>query len=331
MNKITIKDIARMLSVSISTVSRALADHPDISEETKIRVRSVAERFNYLPNLHARFFRKKNTKMIALILPDFNRFFIPDLIEGIENVVETFGYRLIIFQSKNQYEVEADIIKYCLSWVVEGVLISLSENTTSLDHLKILKDSQIPVVILDKILHSADYSTVTINDYAAAYEATRSILEKGRHNVLGIFGHENLSITKDRFEGFSAAMKDHGLLCTEHNYLKINHIKILNHILKAKTSSQNYNGLFIMTDELLVQSLSHFLSMGLQIPRDLSIVSISDGTSPYFLYPNISHIFHSGYRIGNAASQLLFDSILDGKTAVEHVVENTNLIDLGSH
>ncbi|MBK7008646.1 MAG: LacI family DNA-binding transcriptional regulator [Saprospiraceae bacterium] len=180
MNKITIKDIAKMLSVSVSTVSRALADHPDISDETKTRVKEVAQKFNYLPNLHARFFRKKNTRMIALILPEFNRFFIPDLIKGIQQYADVQGYKLIIFQSGNQYETEAEIIKYCLSWVVEGVLISLSDDTGSLDHLKILKDSKIPVVLLDKVMTSKEYPTVTIDGFDAAYTATSAILQRGR-------------------------------------------------------------------------------------------------------------------------------------------------------
>ncbi|MBK8849307.1 MAG: LacI family DNA-binding transcriptional regulator [Saprospiraceae bacterium] len=330
MNKITIKDIAKMLSVSVSTVSRALADHPDISDETKTRVKEVAQKFNYLPNLHARFFRKKNTRMIALILPEFNRFFIPDLIKGIQQYADVQGYKLIIFQSGNQYETEAEIIKYCLSWVVEGVLISLSDDTGSLDHLKILKDSKIPVVLLDKVMTSKEYPTVTIDGFDAAYTATSAILQRGRKNILGVFGHENLSITKDRFKGFIAALEDHGVPETEHAYLKIRNIQHARSLLTEKTSCTHYDGLFFMTDELLVHGMNHFLKMGFQIPKDLSIVAISDGTSPHFLFPPVSHIFHSGYQIGKSACQLLIHHIQDEDLEVRHLLEGTNLIDLGS-
>lgn len=319
-----------MLSVSVSTVSRALSDHPDISLETKTRVREVAQKFNYLPNLHARFFRKKNTRMIALILPEFNRFFIPDLIKGIQQYADALGYKLIIFQSGNQFETEAEIIKYCLSWVVEGVLISLSDDTGSLDHLKILKDSKIPVVLLDKVMSSPEYPTVTIDGYEAAYTATSAILRRDRKNILGVFGHENLSITKDRFKGFMAALEDHGLPATDHSFLKIKNIQHAKSLLTEKTNSQRYDGLFFMTDELLVHGMNHFLKMGLQIPNDLSIVAISDGTSPHFLFPPVSHIFHSGYQIGKAACQLLIHHIQDEDLEVRHLLEGTNLIDLGS-
>lgn len=320
-----------MLSVSVSTVSRALADHPDISDETKTRV-GMTQKFNYLPNLHARFFRKKK-------YPDdrphpalrFNRFFIPDLIKGIQQYADVQGYKLIIFHQGNQYETEAEIIKYCLSWVVEGVLISLSDDTGSLDHLKILKDSKIPVVLLDKVMTSKEYPTVTIDGFDAAYTATSAILQRGRKNILGVFGHENLSITKDRFKGFIAALEDHGVPETEHAYLKIRNIQHARSLLTEKTSCTHYDGLFFITDELLVHGMNHFLKMGLQIPKDLSIVAISDGTSPHFLFPPVSHIFP--FRLPDRKSspvQLLIHHIQDEDLEVRHLLEGTNLINFGS-
>ncbi len=330
MNKITIKDIAKMLSISPSTVSRALSDHADISTETKTRVKEVAEKFNYLPNLHARFFRKKNTKLIALIIPEFNRFFIPDLIAGIQKVIDDESYSLIIFQSRNNSEIEAEIIKYCMSWVVEGVLIAVSDNTVLPDHLKILKDNNIPVVMLDKVVHTAEYSTVTIDDKNAAKNATKSILAKGKNNILGVFAHENLLITKKRLEGFKEAMAEANLICSDDNFILINNITDLSAKLNEKTKKNNYNGLFLMTDELLVNSFNHFMKMNIKIPSELSIVAMSDGSSPNFIYPNISHVFHSGYLIGQVACEHLFEKIKTSDDIISHKIVDTTLIDLGS-
>jgi LacI family transcriptional regulator len=330
MSKITIKDIAKMLSISISTVSRALADHPDISDETKIKVKEVAQKFNYLPNLHARFFRKKNTKLIALIIPQFNRFFIPDLIEGIQHVIDKESYSLIIFQSRNDKDIETEIIKYCMSWVVEGVLIALTDYTVELNSLKILKDSNIPVVILDKVIHNEDYPTVTIDDAKAAFIATEAIIKKGKNNILGIFAHENLSITKNRLQGFKKAHIKNNLPFSEKNYIILNHLTELLYLLEERTTSNNFNGLFFMTDELLVNSYGHFLKIGCKIPDELSIVAISDGSSPYFMFPNVSHIFHSGFLIGKVACELLFEKLSDKEKNIEHKIVETNLVDLGS-
>lgn len=329
MNKITIKDIAKMLSLSVSTVSRALSDHPDISEDTKSRVRSVAEKFNYLPNLHARFFRKKNTKLIALILPDFNRFFVPDLITGIQKVIDENGYSLIIFHTNNSILQEVEILKYCLSWVVEGVLISLSNDTVSLEHLDILRNNGIPIVIFDKVLKSEFYSTATINDAEAAYTATSFLCQSNRKKILGIFGHENLSITKDRIKGFEKSLLLHGYSYSKSNILIVNNINDINNVINYSAFDE-FDGIFVMTDELLINSLNKILDLNKSIPKEIGIVSISDGTSPYFLRPKITHIFHSGYLVGQTACTLLFNHLFDKSFAVEHKIVDTTLVNLNS-
>lgn len=330
MSKITIKDIAKMLSVSISTVSRALADHPDISEDTKARIKETAQHFNYLPNLHARYFRKKNTKMIALIIPGFNRFFQPNLIEGIQKVIDEHNYRLIIFQSANDLQIEEDIIKYCLSWVVEGVLITLSQDAVNLNHLDILRESNIPVVLLDKVLITPEYSTVTIDDKAAAMNATKALIDAGKKKLLGVFGHKNINITKERLKGFSQCIVDNDLTFDESNYLLINDINTARGLLIDKFGTNDFDGVFFMTDELLVYGHNIVLSLNKKIPDEIAVVSISDGTSPYFLTPNITHIFHSGFDVGAKACELLFSYIEKKEKEIKHLHIETSLVDLGS-
>jgi LacI family transcriptional regulator len=330
MAKITIKDLAKLLSVSVSTISRALADHPDISKDTKVRIKNAAAHYNYMPNLHARYFRKKNTKMIALILPGFNRFFIPDLIEGIQKMINDNGYTLIIFQSTNSPAMEEEIVKYCLSWVVEGVLIALSDNTTNLDHLSMLADNNIPVVLLDKILKTDLYSTVTIDDYDTARKATQALFDSGKNNILGVFGHQNVSITKERLEGFKAAILENSVKYSSNQTLIIDDITTAIDKISKEINKNIYDGVFFMTDELLVNGYNIILQSQKKIPDDIGIVSISDGTSPYFLTPNVTHIFHSGFEVGKTACELLFKN-LDGRIEeIEHLQIDTTLVDLGS-
>lgn len=330
MSKVTIKDLAKMLSISVSTVSRALSDHPDINEDTRQRVKAVASRFNYMPNLHARYFRKKNTKMIALILPGFNRFFVPNMIEGIQKVIDENDYRLIIFQTANDPVLEADIIKYCLSWVVEGVLISLADNTSSLSHLDILKESGIPVVILDKILKSDVYPTVAIDDQLAAANATRALIGAGKKNLLGIFAHENVSITKERLKGFRNELEKHFLPFSEQNYLFINDISIGRQLLESKIHSNAFDGVLFVTDELLVHCYHSILLFEKKYQQKIGVVSISDGTSPYFLTPNVTHIFHSGFEVGKIACNLLMEHIADPNLNIRQLEIDTKLVRLGS-
>jgi LacI family transcriptional regulator len=331
MNKITIKDLAKMLNISISTVSRALSDHPDISESTKIRVKEVADKFNYLPNLHARFFRKKNTKLIALIIPEFNRFFIPDLISGIQKVIDDNSFNLIIFQSRNDVHLESEIIKYCLSWVVEGVLISLADHTSDLSHLQLLNDSNVPVVILDKVIDTSDYSTVKIDDKNAAFKATMAMIENGRKNLLGVFGNENTYIARERLAGFKQALQTGGFAFTESCSITINNIQEINSIFTNLLEANTFDGVFFMTDELLVNGLNFFYERQYKIPQDLSVVCMSDGSAPNFLNPRISHIFHSGFEVGRVACDLLFEMMNAGEQVeIKSKIITTNLVDKGS-
>jgi LacI family transcriptional regulator len=332
MHKITIKDLAKMLNISVSTVSRALSDHPDISKETKVRVKEVAEQFNYLPNLHARFFRKKNTKLVALIIPEFNRFFVPDLIAGIQKIIDEHQYSLIIFQSRNSLAIEEEVVKYCLSWVVEGVLISLSDETKNTQHLKILRDNNIPTVILDKVLNTEEYSTVKINDHSAAYLATTAILEQNRKKILGVFGNGSTFMTHERIRGFKDAMINAKVSISDHNIFIVNDVtKIQETFKESKDKTTNIDGLFFMTDELMVNGINYFYKAGYKAGENIGIVSISDGSAPYFLYPNVSHIFHSGFSVGEAACEVLFELLAnEDKSFVVSKLVETNLVDLGS-
>ena len=330
MKRINIKDLAKFLSLSPSTISRALSNHADLSKETKERVQQAATLFNYVPNLHARYFRKKNTRMIALILPKFDRFFVPQMMEGIQKVVDDNNYRLIVFQSSNDSVIEEDIIKYCLSWMVDGVLISLSDGTDSLDHLGLLKDNDVPVVLLDKVIKTENHSTVTINDFETARLATKTFFEKGQKNILGLFAHENLNITKDRLSGYKSVFNDYNVAFDRSHYLIVNNPKDAEGLLLERLKEKSFSGFFFMTDELLVNSFNCILSLNKKIPEEISIVSISDGTSPIFLNPKITHIFHSGFDIGYSACQLLLKYIQDKEKTIEHLQLDTNLVDMGS-
>jgi LacI family transcriptional regulator len=185
--------------------------------------------------------------------------------------------------------------------------------------------------MFDKVLYTDEYSTVTIDDKEAAYIATCAILEKQRKNIVGIFGHQNLSITKNRLNGFEKALNQYGLLLNEKNHLLFNSLNDLKIKLNDNDLINSIDGLFFMTDELLVNSLNTFLKINKKIPEDISVVAFSDGSSPYFLYPNISHIFHSGFLVGQSACELLFDMIVSGNLdEIQHKLVGTHLIDLGS-
>lgn len=332
MKRVTIKDLAKLLNLSTSTVSRALSDHHDISDATKAKVRKVADELNYTTNVHARFFRKQHSGLIALILPEINMFFTPNLIKGINKTIASSKYSLITFLSNDSYKKEKEIIKQCLSWAVEGVLISLSKETQNLNHLEALTKSDIKCVLLDKALENEQYPAVTIDSTDASYQAVSYLIQKGHQHILGVFGNPNFNITQERIKGYEKAMKENNLPILKENIISVNNSSDLDFILPPILNhNKNISAIFTMSDELLAKSLYHTNTLGLSVPHDISIISISDGVYPYLAYPKITHIKDSGSKMGRNACKFLLNTIAESsKKMGSGLLISTKLVELDS-
>jgi len=321
-----------MLNLSTSTISRALNDHPDISIETKNKVREAAKLFKYSTNLHAKHFRNQNSELIALIVPEINMFYYPKLIQGITEKIENAGYSLFIFLSNESFEREKEIIQHCQKWAVEGVLISLSKETSTLDHLKVLDESEIQYVLLDKILENDKAQSVVIDNHDASYKAVKFLVENGHQSILGIFGDPNLSITSERIKGFSKAISDFGERIIHSTKIAMNSCENLeSELTKHLFSDARYTAIFTMTDDHLSHTLFTLNKQGIQVPDDISIISISDGIYPYLMYPQVCFIKDSGLRMGQMAAQTLLNK-LDGRSIddAHRITLSTELIVLDS-
>jgi LacI family transcriptional regulator len=326
MKKTNITDLAKYLNLSPSTISRSLADHQDISPTTKTRVKEAAEFFNYVPNLHARYFRKKNSNLIALILPDVNNFFIPELIRGINDVFNKTDYSIITFFSKDKFDIEKEIINYCISWMVEGVLLSVSDETKNLNHLESLRQSNIPVVLIDKVFSSEYYSLVHIDDSKTAYHGTNFLIEQGCKNILGIFGKPEVKLVQDRITGFRNALTKSNLQFHEpSNILTNSNLDNFAVNFTFLLQDNHYDGCFIMSDELAF--LAHpILVDNLLLPDTIKVITISDGQIIGSLRPKIPYIFHSGFDIGTKSAEVLLEHIEDKEMQASNEMLETTLM-----
>lgn len=327
MKRTTLKDLAKLLGLSPSTVSRALADHPDISDETKQRVKDVARGMNYIPNLRAKYLRSRHSKLIALIMPEMNMFFIPSLMNGINKVVEAKDYSLIVLQSDNSLWKEKQLIQYCLNLSVDGILLSVSTETTNLSHLSPLQNNEIPVVLFDKLIENDAFSTVNIDDQEAAFKATNYLIQKGHKEIVGIFAGTQLAISRKRINGFREAHACNGLPLSNKRIIAIpDATKTEQSLSKVEYAT----AFFAMSDELLVWT-HHFLNRrGYNIPETCSLIAISDGQAPLFLYPNVTHVLHTGYQVGEKAAHILIGLIEDYSDTVIDAKIKTSLIELDS-
>jgi LacI family transcriptional regulator len=323
MKRTNIKDLAKHLSLSTSTISRALADHPDLSPQTVARVKEAASLFNYVPNLHARYFRKKQSGLIALIIPESNMFFIPSIIKGVNETLGGKGYSVLTFFTNNLLEDEVNIIRHCLSWLVDGIIISISDQTTNLDHFKILKEASIPVVMIDKILDTNDFSTVKIDDYTTSYQAVSYLHNMNCRSILGIFGRPNVKITTDRKSGFIDCLIELGIFKSFIiNTLTIESLENVEQKIKLKLKDNNYDGIFTMSDELLFHTYPNVVDA--LINDKVKLLAISDGEAPKAFYPKLPYIYHSGKEIGIRSSQIVLRMIQEANYR-EHLVINTEI------
>lgn len=331
MKRATLKDIAKMTGLSISAVSRALKDHPDIGAQTKEKVKEVARILKYIPNLNARTLRTQASKIIAVILPELTDFFFPKLLKGITEVVEARGYSLIFLQSNNKLEKEQELVDFCLNVFAEGVLISLSVESNHLDHLQKLKEADIPVILIDRVIKNDDFPSITIDDRETSFRAVEYLIKQGHNKILGIFGDERLKMTQLRAEGFRLAHAHHRKGLDEKQVLMVPSEKVIEKVISDYMINQfEGTAIFTMSDSLLVNTYHVILQLGYTIPDDISLISISDGIAPNYLYPKITHLHHSGHEVGTKASNLLFN-IIDGMSpAFSFYKIEAELIKLGS-
>lgn len=320
-----------MTGLSVSGVSRALKDHPDISEETKAKVREVAEALNYSPNPSAQFLRTQSSKIIAVILPREDTFFFPELLRGISEIVSKKGYSLMYLQTDNSLNREKELIDFCLKIFAEGVLISLSYETTDLKHLEKLREAEIPILMIDKGLPNDWIPLLNIDDQKATFKAVDYLLRKGYRQILGIFDHPNLLMSQRRAEGFKKAHREHNCALDPGQILMVtDDNKLAEEITAFLQQNPHANAVFTMSDKILVQAYNAINKLGYRIPEDRALISISDGKAPYYLFPNVSYIKHSGYEVGKKGTQLLFKMMGGLNYSNQSFEIQTSLIELNS-
>ncbi len=193
----TLKDIAQQLGLNKSTVSRALRDHPDVSQETKDAVKNLAQELKYRPNIVASSLRHKKSKVIGLLVPQMSYFFWPSVIQGIEEIVHKNGYNLLMLQSNESYEREVENLDILVANNVEGILASISRETKDFSHFKDVINLGLPIVFYDRVMKDLNADLVLLDDTSAAYNAVLHLIDKGKRRIAICTGNSNLLISRN--------------------------------------------------------------------------------------------------------------------------------------
>lgn len=319
-NQITIKDIARILGISPSTVSRALKDHPDINTDTKKAVNELARKLKYQPNAVALSLKNSRSNTIGIIIPEIVHYFFSSVISGIEDVASQKGYTVIICQSNESFGREVANANALLSHRVDGILISISKETNSFDHFINLQEGGIPLVFFDRIAPGIDADQVITDDIDASYNATRHLIENGRKRIAHFAGPQGLVIGRNRLQGYLNALTEAGLPIDNRLIIEADTFeKARNTVGEMLDAGIVPDGIFAVNDMTAIGAMQTIMKRGYKIPDDVSIVGFSDGYLSGITEPHLSSVDQHGYEMGTTAAEMLFHRILSDEA--EYVPE----------
>nr|WP_319510985.1 LacI family DNA-binding transcriptional regulator [uncultured Draconibacterium sp.] len=330
---VTIKDLARELNISASTVSRALKDHPDISKETKRAVQELAQKLNYQPNAVALSLKQRRSNTIGVIIPEIVHYFFSSVISGIEDVAYDAGFNVIICQSNERYEREVANAKTLLSSRVDGVLVSISKETTDYKHLFNFHHNEVPMVFYDRVAPGITADQVIIDDFDAAYKATRHLIDSGRTKIAHLGGPMALLIGQRRKDGYLKALNEAGIPEDEDLILEADSFeKARMAIMKLINQKKKFDGVFATNDLTAIGAMQTIKKKGYKIPDEIAIVGFSDGRFSGITDPTLTSVDQHGYEMGTIATQMLLKRITseDDEYPAETKVLNANLIVRGS-
>ena len=329
-----LKQIASELNLSFSTVSKALRDSHEISETTKRLVLAKAKELNYQVNPFASSLRKQKSKTIAVVIPEVVNDFFGPVINGIESIAQEKGYHVLIYLTHEDMKKEVAITKLLQNGRVDGVLISISEQTSDAAHLEALKEKEIPLVFFDRVVEYIDSPKVTTDDYNSGFNATDHLIENGCKRVAFLSISQNLSISNKRLNGYIDALKKKHALPVDDKLIvnftgndKIDK-DLIRQLLKAK---KRPDGIFASIEKLAISAYEICGELNLNIPRDVKIICFSNLKTAGLLSPSMTTITQPAYEIGREAAAILFKLVekkghhfLAEKTVINSVLVERN-------
>lgn len=313
MKETTLKEIAKILGISITTVSKALKNYPDVSEKTRKSVLELVEKLNYRPNSFAVNLRTKESKTIGLIIPEVVHHFFSSVIKGILAEAEKHGYLVIILQSNESLELEKKQIALLINKRVDGILMSLSNESNNDDHIKEIIRKKIPFVQFDKISKLIPSSKVIINDQKAAMEAVQHLIDKGCRKIAHVRGPENPQNAIDRFLGYKKALEKNGILYDSKLVYTCRNVTFEEGITFAKQILEEHSdvdGIFAITDLVAVGILAYFNDKGIPIPNQIAVIGFSNWFMSQVISPKLSTVDQPSCEMGTLAFRLLLEEML---------------------
>jgi LacI family transcriptional regulator/LacI family repressor for deo operon, udp, cdd, tsx, nupC, and nupG len=329
----TIIDIAKSLGVSNSTVSRALHGHADISSETRQAVLDRASQLDYQPNQLAYNLVKSKTNTIGMIVPEFHNPFFPNVIIGAHEVLTRAGYNLTIMQSNESYQVEISNTKAMLANRIDGLLISLTQETNNFDHLSVFEKRGIPLVLFNRVCEQIDVPKVVVNDFEASFQAVEHLILSGYERIAHLGGPLTLLVSQERLRGYRAAMEKYGKTIEDHmiiqGMLTQQKARIYGQYLLDLTNRPD--AIFAVNDSAAIEIMLMAKEKGISIPDELGVVGFSDNPESAYIGPGLTTIRQPTLEIGRTTADWILKLVdEENVTLPDKKVLKTELIVRGS-
>lgn len=307
----TLKKLAQELKLSTSTISRALNDHPDISDATKEKVKKLAQELNYVPNIFAKGFRQHKTNIIGVIVPNITHHFTDTMLKGILSEASLQGYKVIISESNNDVAQQTEMLKTMLQFNVDGILMSISKMTRNVDSILSIVE-KMPLILFDKASNKIPCSQIVTNEEESAYNAIEHLINIGKKRIAIIKESEYSYTSERRYAGYIRALKEYNLPIDEKLIISVDDISLKQgkRMTNLLLSIQNRpDAIFSITDSAAIGVIQTLKKFKIKIPEEIAVVGFSNSSHSTIIEPNLTTIDQPGERIGATAIKYLIEEI----------------------
>jgi LacI family transcriptional regulator len=330
-SKTTLKDLARILEVSISTVSKALNDNPEISIETRNRIKQIAKSYKYVPNNIAQSLKSKSTKTIGVIIPAILLEFFSKVLYGIEVESTKRGYKIIICLSNELYKKESESIDTFINGSVDGIILSVAEETQKKkkhSHFQKIINYDVPMVMFDRVAKEIECDKVTVDDFEGAQKATKYLFKTGCENIVFINPISNISVGQLREDGYINAIQD---LQLSPCVVNVDNYNLIEKELTELLQNKKIDGIVTADEYSAVLAINVARLNGYKIPDDISVIGFTNGLMAEYSIPSLTVVSQHAENIGKLAVKTLLDRI-EGKSRKEpvHQIVRTKIIERNS-
>ncbi len=310
--KITLKQIAKELDVSISTVSKALKNSIEISEDTKLKIQAFAKLYNYKPNNIALSLKNKKTKTICIIIPEIIHHFFATVIGGVEKVANEKGYNVLICLSDESFDKEVINMEMLANGNIDGFIISLSKETQQkgdFHHISEIISQGMPVVMFDRVTNDVLCDKVIIDDIDAAFNATQHLIDSKRKKIALISTVDYVSVGKLRTDGYLKALKLNHIEINKNLILKIEDVTNFEISIENLIENNSVDAIFAVNELFAVTAIKTAMRLGKKVPEDIAIIGFTDGIISKYSSPAITTVSQNGVLMGEKAAKMLIERL----------------------